>query len=241
MIPEIIHQTWKTRDLPENFQKWHNLVKELHPGWKVNLWTDEDNLELVKKHFPHMLDLYQSLEYNIMRADIIRYMYMSIYGGYYLDMDYELFVALDNKIYNTELLLPLSRESDKDRKTTIGNCIFGSDPNHPFWKDVLSDFYTNPPLKKIYNKLRILKLTGPEFISKIYFNNPEKYHGTLVSRNIFHPNSDMNKMNNYKDFLLKTGSRGIHHCEGSWLITKNPLMYIFYKLNSRLLSFSLKS
>lgn len=238
MIPKIIHQTWKTRELPDNLQRWHNVVKELHPGWEVKLWTDEDNLNLVKEHFPHMLDMYQALEFNIMRADVIRYMYMMVYGGYYLDLDYELFKPFDNEIYNAELLLPLSREDNKDGKTIIGNCIFGSVPHHIFWKDVLNDLYKNPPLKKIHNKLNILKLTGPEFITKIYFANPGKYKAILPARNIFHPSSDMGKTKNYKDILIKTGSSGIHHCEGSWLTTKNPFNYLISKIKSKIYSFS---
>ena len=233
MIPKIIHQTWKTSELPNHLQHWHNLVKELHPSWEVKLWTDEDNLELVKVHFPHMLDIYKSLEYNIMRVDVIRYMYMALYGGYYLDLDYELFTPFENEIYTSELILPLAREAENDGKTIIGNCIFGSVANHLFWQDVLANVYSNPPIKKIYNKRDILKLTGPEFITNIYFNNPIKYQATLPARNIFHPSSDSVKTNNYKDILIKTGSKGIHHCEGTWLKTRNPFKNLISKIKSK--------
>ena len=233
MIPKIIHQTWKTSELPGHLQEWHNIIKELHPGWEVKLWTDEDNLKLVKEHFPHLLKIYESLEFNIMRADMIRYMYMYTYGGYYLDLDYELFISFDKEINNTGLLLPLAREKENDGKTIIGNCIFGSTPQHPFWKDVLSDLHNKPPLKKIRNKIRILKLTGPEFLTELYFRNSPKYNGTLLARNIFHPPSQASRRNNYKNMLIKNGSRGIHHCEGSWLDNKNPFKYVMSKIKSR--------
>lgn len=239
MIPKIIHQTWKTSELPENLQHWHNEVKKLHPGWKINLWTDEDNLALVKEYFPQMLESYQSLEHNIMRVDIVRYMYMEVYGGYYLDLDYELLTPFDPEISDTELLLPISRIANG--KPIFGNCIFGSVPKHPFWKDVLNDFYINPPLKKFYNKHKIIKLTGPEFITKIYFQNPQKYNGTLPKSNIFHPPSNLAQLRNYKEILKNRGSRGIHHCEGSWLSTKNPLVYVISKINSKLLGLTRKS
>lgn len=234
MIPKIIHQTWKTSELPDKLQHWHDIVKELHPGWEIKLWTDDDNLTLVKEKFPHMLAMYNALEHNIMRADVVRYMYMLIYGGYYLDLDYELFTPFDREGYNTELLLPLSREQITDGKTVIGNCVFGSAPRQVFWKDVLGELAHNPPLEKISNKLDILQLTGPEFISKIYFNNPEKYKGTLVPREIFHPNSDLAMRKGYKETLIEQGSRGIHHCEGSWLSKKHPLHHLLSKINSKL-------
>ena len=82
MIPKIIHQTYKSADLPADLKKWHEKVKTLHPDWKVNLCTDEDNLQLVKEYFPHLLDAYKRLPYTIMRVDIVRYMYMVVYGGF---------------------------------------------------------------------------------------------------------------------------------------------------------------
>ena len=40
-IPKIIHQTWKTKDLPQNYKKWSNSIKKMHPDWTYILWTDE--------------------------------------------------------------------------------------------------------------------------------------------------------------------------------------------------------
>lgn len=231
MIPGIIHQTWKTSALPENLKQWHNGIKQLHPGWEIKLWTDKDNLELVKTHFPYLLKIYENLEYNIMRVDMVRYMYMKIYGGFYLDLDYEMFMPFTDEIRNANLMLPVSRQTKS--KTIIGNCIFGSVPGHPFWDDVLEDLFNHPPAGRIYNMLRILKLTGPEMISRIYFKNPQKYSAYLPSKNTYHPPGNMKSVENYRDILLKTGSMGIHHCEGSWLATRQPLVYLLTKINSR--------
>lgn len=166
--------------------------------------------------------MFMSLEYDIMRVDIVRYMYMEIFGGYYIDLDYELFMPIDSGTCHIDLLLPFEVENDIKRGNIIGNCIFGSIPHHPFWKDVLNDIYLHPPVKKIYNRLKILKLTGPEFISKIYFREPEKYKGTLIAKHIFHSSiDDVGKDIYYKEFLIIKGVRGVHHCEGSWLGSKN--------------------
>ena len=222
MIPKIIHQTWKTEVLPERVKNWHEKIKQLHPGWEIILWTDEENLRLVKEHFPHLLDSYCALQYNIMRVDLVRYMYMTIYGGYYLDLDYELLVPFDNKISDNELMLPVSSKSQG--KTILGNSIFGSVPGHIFWRDVLDDFGKNPPAKKFSNKFEVLKLTGPDFISTIYFKAPDKYNGTLVEPNIFHPDHTLVKKKNYEELLIQHGSRGIHHCQGSWLRENNSFI-----------------
>jgi mannosyltransferase OCH1-like enzyme len=232
MIPKIIHQTWKTTELPEDVKNWHHNIIALHPGWDVRLWTDEDNLALVKEDFPHLLDIYQALEYNIMRADIIRYMYMTKFGGYYLDLDYELFISFDDETSEPDLMLPISNEENGE--IILGNSIFASIPQHIFWKDVLEDFKNFPPTKKFSNKFEVLKLTGPDFISKIYFRAPEKYNAYLVPKNIYHPVHTLVNKKNYNSILKNNGTRGIHHCEGSWLKENNSLINIISRANSSL-------
>lgn len=228
MIPKIIHQTYKTKNLPQDLQHWHQKVKELHPHWEIYLWTDEDNLKLVEKHFPHLLEAYHQLPYNIMRVDMVRYMYMAVYGGFYLDLDYELFKPLDEMLPDKELVLPLSREKQgKDfyqTSTIIGNCIFASAPGHLFWYDVLEAFYKNPPVAHFTNKMEILKLTGPEFITKIYFQNPGRYHGCLPKKNVFHPDMAFASKPNYENLLISKGTLGLHHCKESWLKENNTVM-----------------
>ena len=232
MIPKIIHQTWKTKELPEDAQEWHRTIKELHPGWDIRLWTDDDNLELVKNEFPHLLEIYQSLEYNIMRADIIRYMYMTKFGGYYLDLDYEVLIPFDDETSQPDLMLPVS--SEENGKIVLGNSIFASIPQHVYWKDVLEDFKNFPPTKKFSNKFEVLKLTGPDFISKIYFRAPEKYNGYLVPKQIYHPANTLINKKDYQKQLQKKGTRGIHHCQGSWLKDNNSLINLVARASASL-------
>ncbi len=42
-IPKIIHQTWKTYDLPDNFKRWSNQCKKTNSNFKHKLWSDKDN------------------------------------------------------------------------------------------------------------------------------------------------------------------------------------------------------
>jgi len=216
MIPKIIHQTWKTKELPDKLERWHKQIIELHPGWEIKLWTDEDNLNLVEERFPELANIYKSLEHNIMRVDMIRYMYMMEFGGYYLDLDYELFVPFDDQTSQPDLMLPISWE-ENNGTIILGNCLFASIPKHNFWKDVLKDFQYNPPLRKIYDKFDILKLTGPAFISNIYFKSPAKYNGFLVPKNVYHPDDRLITKQNYQSAFERLGTRGLHHCNGSWI------------------------
>jgi inositol phosphorylceramide mannosyltransferase catalytic subunit len=80
-IPPLIHQSWESASLPPHFLAWSRTWRQHHPAWKWVLWTDEDNLALVKKHFPWFLDTYERLPSKICRADVARNMYMFVYGG----------------------------------------------------------------------------------------------------------------------------------------------------------------
>ena len=42
-IPRIIHQTWKTKDVPSPLDQLPQTWKEYLPNWEYILWTDEMN------------------------------------------------------------------------------------------------------------------------------------------------------------------------------------------------------
>ena len=80
-IPKLLHQSWKSSDLPAKFKKWSDTCRKQHPDWEWVLWTDEDNLQLVKDYFPWLEDTFLSLPGNIYRADLARNLYMYMFGG----------------------------------------------------------------------------------------------------------------------------------------------------------------
>jgi mannosyltransferase OCH1-like enzyme len=80
-VPKLFHQSWSSTKLPAKFEKWSDTCRRAHPDWEWVLWTDEDNEELVKKHFPWLLKTYKGLPGVIYRADLVRNLYMHLYGG----------------------------------------------------------------------------------------------------------------------------------------------------------------
>ena len=52
------------------------------------LFTDEENREIVAHFFPDFLETYDRFKQNIQRVDAVRYIYMYVWGGIYLDLDY---------------------------------------------------------------------------------------------------------------------------------------------------------
>lgn len=80
-IPKIFHQSLKTLELPVRFRHWSLSCRRKHPDWEWVVWTDEDNLALVQKHFPWLEEAYRGLPGVIYQADLARNLYMYIYGG----------------------------------------------------------------------------------------------------------------------------------------------------------------
>ena len=75
-IPKIIHQTWKTNELPAQFEKWADTWKYHHPDYKYKLWTDQDNLNLIESEFTDFINQYKSYNHFIKRVDAVRYFYL---------------------------------------------------------------------------------------------------------------------------------------------------------------------
>lgn len=230
-IPRIIHQTWKSKDVPVQMQKYVDRVKELHPGWQYKLWTDDDNDAFVKKEFPEFYPVFEGFSKNIMRADVIRYLIMYKIGGLYLDLDYEMLKPF--QYTDKELVLPFSRKiALGDKRDLLGNCIFASAPHHIFWKNMIDDLQKNPPLVKHY--MEVLGATGPFFLTRI-FEEGSYSDAFLPDRILFHPPTPGNRRN-YINIIQNGISEGIHHVSGTWLEktlfsrTKNLL----YRLVGRL-------
>ena len=80
-IPKVFHQSWSSTELPAKFTRWSETCRKQHPDWEWVLWTDADNEELVKRHFPWLLKTYKAMPGMIYRADLVRNLYMYIYGG----------------------------------------------------------------------------------------------------------------------------------------------------------------
>lgn len=72
LIPAVVHQTWKTAEIPERWRAARQSCIEMHPGFHFRLWTDEDARALIARDLPELLPSYDSYPFNIQRADAIR-------------------------------------------------------------------------------------------------------------------------------------------------------------------------
>lgn len=209
-IPRLIHQTAKTAEIPERWQGFQKKLRDLHPAWTYRLWTDDDNRNFVKSHFPEFFDIFQALPKNIMRADVIRYLLMYRLGGLYMDLDYEMLKPFDLLQY--EVVLP--REAcTVQRPETVCNAIFASAPGHPFFKAVIDELRANPPLGPNPD---VENATGPGLISRVYRRSKGTFTDIHTPKEeYFSPLSPRNNRE-YQKIIRAGVAYGIHHCDGTW-------------------------
>lgn len=219
IIPKIIHQTYKDYDLPDIFSHCQKSIKELHPDFEYRFYTDNDMYNIITNEFPEYYDVFQKLPRMIMKIDMFRYFLMYKYGGLYTDMDYLMFKKFD--LLNYEVVIPCNREKD-NQPICLGNCIFASKPNHPFWKLLIDTLFDIDREKINYtNDINIDGNeygTGPIFVYSMWKKYKEKLNNNndifIPKKDLFHPLTTLN--NEYINTLKISGCYGMHICTGLW-------------------------
>ena len=232
----LIHQSWKNEEIPVNHIKHFNSWNHFHPNALHILWTDEDNELFVKIKYPHLLDVYNSLVLVIQKCDMVRLLYLHMYGGVYADLDYEAHQNIFEHIpIDFDILIV---ESPALINETMQNSLMVSRyPKHAYWmrcvesiveiidfianKDdcykmgwggcrMLETFH-NPLTKKVANLLFVQNMTGPAILDK-----------TLVR--YLHENWNIKQLARDRFFSGKLVKGGVstHHQANNWVnIGKN--------------------
>lgn len=142
-IPKIIHQTWKTKILPEKYKEYSKRWQLLHPDYEYILYDDKDLEDLVRKAFPNYLDFYiNGISSNIERVDFARYVMLYSKGGIYADIDTipikNFDILLEN--YNKILLEQEPKEHRTEGRQLLCNSLMVSPINGKtmyFWRKFL--------------------------------------------------------------------------------------------------------
>jgi len=90
MIPNKIWQTYECeyKDLPKTILSYTETWKKLNPNYEYIYHSAEDRNQFVFKEYgKEWFDIFTSMPYNVMRADLWRYMIINKYGGVYTDID----------------------------------------------------------------------------------------------------------------------------------------------------------
>src|SRR5690349_18447571 len=134
--PKILHQTWKTYDIPPKFlkyrQRWFNFTN----NYEHFLYNDND-LDKLVSYFPKYYKVYETFTSKIEKVDFSRYVMMYIYGGIYADLDTYPLKSLDYWISKNKIILgrePLEHSLKiYNREIVLCNALMISPPKQKFW------------------------------------------------------------------------------------------------------------
>lgn len=211
-IPKIIHQTWKTNDIPDEWKDFQENIKTIFWDFEYKLWTDADNRQLIADKFEWFLPIYDNYEKNIERADAVRYFILYEYGGIYMDLDY----SVRKNFYDELSLNKINVVECYRNRGSLSNFLMASPPRMELWKQVFYQLVQNRHFSYT------LKSTGPSMLTDSLLC--ENIH-ILPYRLYNPPNPNINQL--YKifslgtmyrsyDFSLWNKSYGNHHNSESW-------------------------
>lgn len=181
-IPKILHQTWKTKDIPRRWMSAQHECKKLNPEYEYHLWDDSALESFIRREYSWFMPIYISYPYHIQRIDAARYFLLYHYGGIYLDLDIACLESFNNIIQNQTLsghvLVPQTEPFG------ISNDVMFSSYNHPFM------YYTIKHLEG-HNHwyglpyVTVLMSTGPLFLWKMYITYTCKNQIKIMAANLY--------------------------------------------------------
>lgn len=195
IIPHIFHQVWDTNLVPQRYGEWMMSWKSIHPEWEHWFWTLDDVRELVAKHYPDHLVLYDSYPGAIFRADVMRYFVLHHFGGIYVDLDMNAILPLDDWTFHYECVV--SEECYEHTyvirelpSPNILNGFIACQPNHPFLKRAIDSLLESSR----HDFGDWLYSTGPFFLNgvleKYKISPPDGKAVTVVPPRYFFPTYD---------------------------------------------------
>jgi mannosyltransferase OCH1-like enzyme len=214
MIPRIIHQTWKTDDIPENFRAFSATWRAHNPDWTYRFWTDRDLLEFVASHYPDYLELFCSYRQGVQRADAGRYMLLHHFGGVYADMDAECLQPLNPLTSEERVILCEEPKvhwpwaaNHRGLPVMLFNGVMASPAGHAFWPHLLSR------MVEVREASDVLDSTGPCLLTGAVLSYPGKEEIRIEGANFFNP---VDTFGNSPYDLKTTECYSIHHWSGTW-------------------------
>lgn len=214
MIPRIIHQTWKTDDIPENFRAFSATWRDCNPDWTYRFWNDRDLLEFVGIHYPAHLELFCSYPKGVQRADAGRYMLLHHFGGVYADMDAECIRSLEPLAAADQVILCEEPEVHwrgagrcRGLPMMLFNGVMASPAGHAFWPYLLAR------MAEVREASDVLDSTGPCLLTGAVLAYPEKATVRIEEANLFNP---IDTFGNSPFDLKAAECYSIHHWAGTW-------------------------
>lgn len=168
-----------TSSIPKDLIK-KNLLK-YNTDYSYTLYTEQECIQFLKTYFPHYISLYNKIQRPQYKSDLIRYLYLYVHGGWYIDIDLLVTRPLIDKP-NIDLVVVEGANTDPSKGVyeMANGCIGTSSKNQLFLE--LVEFMIRDPNPYDYglNVKRFYAHIHTKNYSKILFLK-EKQHNQAYS------------------------------------------------------------
>jgi hypothetical protein len=230
-IPRILHQTWKSAEVPAPLAGFQARWRALHPDFQYRLWTDAHNDVFVRDEYPELYPLYRSFTREIYRADMVRCLYLLRFGGVYVDLDVEPLRSLDEFLADAgDCVLGAEPEAHarkrRGKSSLACNAILASAPGHPFWRRMMDEIARRAAL----GGGEPVGVTGPLALDFVFETCGRELGVRVSAPDAFFPLPDLDAQSlpldarSLKYFrsmreleLYPSASFGVHHWAHTWI------------------------
>ena len=124
------------------------MLVQHNEGYEYSLMTHSDCLQFLRDFFPAYLGLYESLQRPQYKSDLIRYLYLYTFGGYYIDIDILPLLPL-REIYaktgSTTFLCMEGAHTDPEKGVfEMANGFLGARRGNPIFLDLVEQMAKDP-------------------------------------------------------------------------------------------------
>lgn len=224
MIPKIIHQIWVGGyQIPERERNLAESLKNKSNNYTYYLWTDNNMPTIPDKFLVMYKEMYSRKDFAFC-ADLIRWLVVYEYGGWYLDIDWEFIQSLDacnidhrdGIVYghwgggsawlNHKIGAGWGRID-----STLANNVFAFTKNHPLLQYMIDNMstdvnYSNAPYSPSWCGIEVKKYLNLE---NEFTQDDWVYHNTMKQK-LDTINIEYGDYNTFQNEILK------HHSLYSW-------------------------
>ena len=168
IIPRIIHQTWKDRDVPEQWRDYQASWIRHNPKWEYRLWSDADNRHLIAERYAWFLPTYDAFPRAIQRVDAAKYFILYTFGGVYADLDCECLQSIDRIVAGGGAVV--GRSADR-----VIECAFmASSAGHGLWRKTFNAMQHPSVVARLLHGLpRIIGAAGFDAAHVLFHTGPQ--------------------------------------------------------------------
>jgi mannosyltransferase OCH1-like enzyme len=161
----------------------HFLINPANTDHEYTLFTDEDCEKFLATHFPEFQVTYKEIKRPQYKSDLVRYLYLYTFGGYYIDIDIKLMLPLYSifeRTNNSSTFFAIGAHTSKRNNTyEVCNGFIGTIPGRQEFLDLAvrisedpnpEDYGTNvKTLYKVLAKVQEIKPFEKNLKTSIYF------------------------------------------------------------------------